>query len=172
MTDIHIGASGLPCVDASTGKVKLHSGDCCVDCDTCSGSGPVAYKAKFDAIESNDNCGSCSSYEISYVVPNTATGAICTWANTVGVPDACDVPSAGSAEVRIMASTAGSNHYVSVAYTWGVSGGSAIDIDFSENYGTNKPDCVSFNNEDIQRTGDTVSSYCDASAATCRLTAL
>jgi len=91
MTDIHIGASGLPCVDASTGNIKLHTPSCCGTCGVCDDSEiAMLYKVEIEGT-ANGTCGNCDGLNATYVVEASAGTQNCSFAfSGTGYADICD----------------------------------------------------------------------------------
>jgi hypothetical protein len=179
---IHIGGSGLPCVDASTGNIKLHSGDCCEDCSACTGSGtdnaPLAYKATFaliDHLQPTPVCSqaNCRLYNISYVVSVSAHVA-CNWVNATDVPDRCSVANPEDGTVEIIISHDGTDGEVAVDYSWGHTAvPTDIEIKYVKPYSGAKVPCLTFSSLDIPYSSNVgVGSFCDVTSSTCKLTAL
>ena len=178
---IHIGAGGLPCVDASTGNVKLHSTACCATCSACTGTSnnaPVAYKATFaliDHLQPTPVCSqaNCRLYNISYLVP-VSSHVAGNWVNGTDVPDRCSIANPDDGTVEIIISHDGTDGEVAVAYSWGHPAvPTDIEIKYIKPYSGAKVPCLTFNSLDIPYSSNVgVGSYCDVASSTCKLTTL
>ena len=177
MPTLHVTASGKICKDEATGLLKKHdAARCCADCTNCSGgadNAPIAYKVVFASIVANDpvDCSNANyiQYNKSYVCPNTAS---CTWQNTADVPNVCSVPNPGTAKVKLVCSSL-LNEEIGVTYTIGTDPIAAEeDAVYIEPYG-GKPNCLTFNNEDIRFNSVLgAEDYCNFAGSTCKVTSL
>ena len=173
MTNIHIGGSGKPCVDASTGNIKLHSG-CCATCSWCDGTtnnAPKSYKVEFKNIL-DGTCGDCEEFRRSYLVPNTSS---CTWSMSTTDTDYCSLGTGRDVQLIMSAAVSPYTPQVQITYTIGGS----LNAVWRNNYGVaadgTKPDCTAFNAESIAWYTGTLFPHCVANGtpeSTCELTAL
>jgi hypothetical protein len=174
---IHIGAGGLPCVDASTGNVKLHSSACCVTCTNCRDSNaPLAWKIVIEGIE-NGTCDQCTLYNDSYVLPFQPPPAdACQWKTTV-ITDHCETDPGGIRNFLFHVLNVASGSDYDLGLQLGDATGSGI-------IGWNKdntppvpggaltlPICVDVD-EVVMESNVNSGTVCDGSDSTCTLTAL
>ena len=164
MTNIHIGGSGKPCVDASTGAVKIHTSACCPTCNVCSTSKePVAYRVDITEIDVN-RCDECEDYNGQFLVPD----AHCEESFTDG----------GASKILNVYHYQDTNYFTKVTYTIGsiAAGGPAVlaSLTFTLDHGTSPVNCTAFNAVGIPLVDVSwpFAYVCDGSSAECTLTSL
>lgn len=172
MPTLHITANHKLCT--SENKLYKHDQDlCCGECLECLAydigpKAPIGFKVTIAGIENKGgegDCEDCSDYnDIGYVVPADGHASACIWESDDVLPDACYVDGTLTVTVYDFFGT-------HIAVYLELPTGGSDSLAFRKSYAPSKPDCTNLDNELIDPWYDLMFN-CDASLATCHITAL
>lgn len=151
-----------------TGKIALDPRCCCVaDCTNCAaGKGHVNHFEVTFAGIANSGCGSCGTYNTTFIVDGSGFPVACT-ATSGSFTDPC-VGFGNVFNVQVWIHAVAGIYYARVTLTESYAGWHVI---WEASLGTTKPDCTAFSSLNLPYVSGGLY-HCNAAGATCSLTSV